>query len=135
MLPTSAAIYVVTRHTVACNYLSTRVTNTRSLGRSKFKVSKFIHPLWNVLAPLCKTLHANQSQQRVRAVYLFAFLQIRMNDRKSIGDFCPISSICDLLQCAGELRKKHLNSVCVVSDRSRSSFFPSLEPYCSAKNA
>ena len=65
------------------------------------QTSKFTHPLGNV-AP--QVIEGKQSQQRVLTFCLLQ-LKIRMNDKKSIKEF--LSDIdCDLLQYAGELRKK-----------------------------
>ena len=62
------------------------------------QTSKFTRPIY------LPTLHGKR-----RCILSYAVLKIRMNDRKSKEEF--LSDIdCDLLQCAGEIRKKGFTS-------------------------
>ena len=99
-------------HTIACNYLSTHMTKTCSAGQSKFKVLTV--KLQSLPAHLgtfwrCLRKHFKGNKVRHTGILSFVVWKITMNNRKSIEEF--LSDIdCDLLQYAGELRKKGFTS-------------------------
>ena len=96
------------------NVLSTRETKTCCAGQSKFKVLP-IKPqsLRAHLVTFWRHLRKHLNGGKVSLFYYptragilsFVVLKITMNDRKSIGEFLWDIN-CDLLQYAGDLRKK-----------------------------
>ena len=102
--------------TVACNYLSTHMTKTCSAHQSKFRVLtiklQVYPPTWECFSATLQTLQGKQSLQCLQAfsiIIVFCFFE-NQNDKKSIVEFLP-DILCDLLQYAGELRKKRLTSI------------------------
>ena len=103
-------------YTVACNYLSTRMTKTCSASQSKFRVLtiklQVYQPTRQCFSATLQALEGKQNLQCLQAfsiIIVFCFFE-NQNDKKSIVEF--LSDIhCDLLQYAGELRKKRLTSI------------------------
>ena len=85
LFPTSVKIfsYTFVVYTVACNYLSTRVTKTCSAGQSKFRVYSLTSAFWH---------HSTNTWREAKSATrtgILSFLKIRilMNDKKSKEEF------------------------------------------------
>ena len=100
------------------NVLSPRETKTCSAGQSKFKVLTIkLQILPAHLVTFWRHLRKHLNGGKVSLFYYptragilsFVVLKITMNDRKSIGEFLWDID-CDLLQYAGDLRKKAFTS-------------------------